>query len=69
MWFDEMCNHDYIQCVIAPHKQKCYSKSNKSKKSSLSKDNSNKKLKSQHADAYGVIKEMVQNYLLGIVTF
>ena len=51
------------------HEQKHYSNSNKSKNSSLSTDNTNKKSRAQHVDACVAIKDIFQNHLMRIVTF
>ena len=58
-----------MQCAIASCKQKCYDNSVKTKMSSSSKDNSVKKSKEQHKDACGVIKDIVQNQSMNVVTF
>ena len=48
---------------------KHFSGSNESKNSSLSKDDSKNKSKTQNADAHGVTKQIVRNPLMSIVTF
>ena len=57
--FDNIWNRNHIQCIIISYKQKNYKHDTKKKKDSQ---------KAQYTDAYGIVKEIIQNHLMNIVT-